>query len=717
MNTDDYIALYLDSNPIDNERSSTQHQPVFYLSLNETNGIVTTNYYLPMIDFYNETTNLYKSRLSDSEKSSLRSAKYERIGVDLNEIAIDEQNVSPSLTGVAKKSSKLVKINPNINENAKHSKLIDTYNDNWNNRQPNWATYMPTTTSTRKPPNNFKESSEESQLFNEYHAFRSGHWNNDNSYVSHQQTSRRLSTPQTTTSKNIQNDDYKLKYDCIGYCIAYHNGVGFGNKILASSCLRAYPNWMSELYSKIESRSITQLMLPGTHNSGTYMHMPINSGIVDKSALALINKYQVNQDESVFNQLVYGVRLLDLRVGYAEVVGHSDVFWIYHDILRTETPVREVLAQVKLFLDLTENEIIILDFHRFPVGFDESSVKKHSLLIELMFNSLGSYIVPSYLGLNGPISEYVSAGKRLIVCYAERQAAPILTSFPSLIVASEERKLSLVKDVDEIERDTNNDDTDKTRQHIENTHQKQMRASLLSSLLFQPVRHLWPNKDSLTGLEEYLNSSACSHYYGELRSLMVELTPTLFGALIDKYDGTRRLASQVSRPITDWLRDRWLHCLNSVSSDFFLANNLINLSLYANKVRYYQRTGLRGCSDQSSSSGGCTIGDINSPLAATSKCQAMRKVGHLLDPMRFASNSNGQSRFPEPPSKRQPQTYPNTDRQQEDNAARRVWNEPAISRPFISSTAPIQTTSFVDEVSDKVSSLVWSIRRLFNNKK
>lgn len=479
----------------------------------------------------------------------------------------------------------------------------------------------------------------------------------------------------------------RLFEECVGYCLAYHSR----NKILAKNCLKTNPNWMLSSFQQIGTRSLPSLMIPGSHNSATYQKL------LDKSVLNMINKYQLNQDESIFNQLVYGIRHLDLRVGYSKVKHRTEKFWIYHDIFRTEISVNEVLEEIKLFLDLTSHEIIIMDFHRFTVGFQNENLniqrERHSKLIDLIFKHLGQYIVPSYLGQHAPINEYIGMGKRLLIGYANRGiilgssgAGQQADGYMGLMKNSKQQirdsdaakqdqdELIFQTDVQNkvtnatthqyqnINSNNNNEEPnidvdkrvgtrifnklktlklvsnsfskrsiDRSEQHQPNRLQSmrmsssddELNASIDVSrvaLFFSPVRHLWPNKDSLDGLAQYMNETTCRKYFGELSSMMVELTPTVFGAIADKYDGNRRLAQSVNRQVNDWIRDRWLHCINIVASDFFLGNDLIRLSIYANKMRVLHRDV-----------------ELN---ANSGQCIAFRKVEHLLDkskiPIQFA---------------------------------------------------------------------------------
>lgn len=535
----DYIGLYLDSEPEENVLPASVH-----MLDGRTNGQVTTDYYLPRIDYYNETNDI--SRHRSEEIDSLHSYT----------------NAEPT----RQQSASVRSLGGDVR----------------------WRRY------------------------GELDVHRQSH-----------------------SRPNV------LMEECIGYCIAYHSR----NKILAKNCLKTNPTWMFDSFAWFGARSLPSLMLPGTHNSGTYPHQ------LDKTVLQMINKYQINQDESIFNQLVYGIRYLDLRVGYSKVKNNPETLWIYHDIFRTDVSLSDVLDQVSRFLDLTSHEIVIIDFHRFTVGFQNENIlvqqERHKRVLDLLFRKLSGYIIPSYLGQHAHLSEYISIGKRLIIGYADRNI--ILNSLgeqPSHISfykdqgkrhpepsnnryklqwnsSDEDSFITLPNEATDKRMGTRLydklkslrvirhsfskrsvippkfwNDTDKSvkeKPHMEVSQSQQLSHLVQSnepqsftsklSILFSPVRHLWPNKDTVEGLAQYMNETTCRKYFDELRSLMVELTPTVFGVIADKYDGNRKLAQLVNRHVTDWIRDRWLHCVNIVASDFFLGNYLTRLAIDSNKMR------------------------------------------------------------------------------------------------------------------------------------
>ena len=232
-------------------------------------------------------------------------------------------------------------------------------------------------------------------------------------------------------------------------------------------------------------------------------------------------------------------RYLDLRVSYETALVKKDRLWIVHGILRTEVTLEEVLKQVKEFMDSTTHEIVILDFHRFEKGFDDHprdeksnllTKTRHQEVHSLLEQYLSDHISRDFVGYNLKIGEAVRQGKRAIIGYAGNR-------------------------------------------FIRDAH------------YYPRVRHLWAEAENVTNLEDYFNRMICGVSGFEATSAMAQLTPTTWGVIFDKYGGLRKMAQDVNHVVTQWFEDRWWPCVNIVASDFFLGNNLIELSIEANKRR------------------------------------------------------------------------------------------------------------------------------------
>jgi hypothetical protein len=146
--------------------------------------------------------------------------------------------------------------------------------------------------------------------------------------------------------------------------------------------------WMST-YTGCRDLRVNDAILPGTHNSG-----------MDKQA-SYQNSLATCQDVSPFNQLMTGIRVLDLRTqfysGYP--LGDHRRFMIFHDLNSGRTIEGDILSQVLNFrkhLPLKgdpQREIIILDFHEFK-DFTEAA---HWELAGVIKNTLGSIIVDPWM--------------------------------------------------------------------------------------------------------------------------------------------------------------------------------------------------------------------------------------------------------------------------------------------------------------------------------
>lgn len=114
---------------------------------------------------------------------------------------------------------------------------------------------------------------------------------------------------------------------------------------------------------------------------------------------------------------MFGIRYLDLRVGYYSNAG----FYINHDLVRI-MPLKPVLKQIRKFMELTE-EIVVVDFHRFPYPSDFSQ-DLHNLLTSLIYEELGEFAVlrTNFRGKAPSFNELWNQEKRLVIAYSDDTA-------------------------------------------------------------------------------------------------------------------------------------------------------------------------------------------------------------------------------------------------------------------------------------------------------
>ena len=108
--------------------------------------------------------------------------------------------------------------------------------------------------------------------------------------------------------------------------------------------------WMEHYSLLLGKLTLTDMTLPGTHDSGTYH--PVS---------CIGSRWVRTQHTSLADQLQAGIRVLDLRIGQ----NSPGDYIIVHDVWRTHYTLSQALKEVKGFVDSTKKELVVLDFHRF----------------------------------------------------------------------------------------------------------------------------------------------------------------------------------------------------------------------------------------------------------------------------------------------------------------------------------------------------------------
>lgn len=311
-----------------------------------------------------------------------------------------------------------------------------------------------------------------------------------------------------------------------GFWIAYVRD----NRPIIVNCLRIRPNWMWEERQSIGDLPLHALMIPGTHNSGAYEEFQ------DTHSISILKRFTVNHGEDVWNQLLYGIRYLDLRVGYYE---HTpEKFWVVHDFVKIN-PLYEIVQDVRRFMKVTK-EMVIMDFHRFPTGFDDEMGDIHAQLVEYLIGELGEFMAPDWLGRSVTPNDLWHMNKTLIVTYSHDP------------------------------------------------------RSLFSDVLWSDVRHVWGNKPNIEDLFQFLSEAMRLRRWARYPwAAMTHLTPSKLDVILSPTSGIREMSDEIAKNVTQWYRDMWWNSANIVATDFFLGNNIIEESIIANRRRKKCRRNFR----------------------------------------------------------------------------------------------------------------------------
>lgn len=130
--------------------------------------------------------------------------------------------------------------------------------------------------------------------------------------------------------------------------------------------------------------------------------------------------YTHSQEDSIYDQLINGIRSFDIRVGFYP--GEEEHFYVTHDVIQI-MPLKLLLKDVRKFV-LETNELVFLDFHQFTVGFDGAdSLYIHRLLVAFLLSELHDAIVPKSVTLSGTPRKIWDLERNVIIFYSDAQIA------------------------------------------------------------------------------------------------------------------------------------------------------------------------------------------------------------------------------------------------------------------------------------------------------
>lgn len=78
----------------------------------------------------------------------------------------------------------------------------------------------------------------------------------------------------TTSVRYARREELNSTMDrCLGFWVAYFRPAGENDiTVLASKCLKVQPTWMHDLEGEIKNTPLHSLMIPGTHNAGSWRY-------------------------------------------------------------------------------------------------------------------------------------------------------------------------------------------------------------------------------------------------------------------------------------------------------------------------------------------------------------------------------------------------------------------------------------------------------------
>lgn len=154
--------------------------------------------------------------------------------------------------------------------------------------------------------------------------------------------------------------------------------------------------WITNNWSKLENLKLSEIYLPGTHNSFCYTvsfdkktELYKNLDLVYNIAgyfPEITQNFTLNQDLSVYDQLNIGTRILDLRISY-----YDNIYYCSHTYYCTT--LIDILTQINNFMLENPNEFIIIRYKEDQKHKDQRHKdQKHKDQKQFNINHLNEYL-------------------------------------------------------------------------------------------------------------------------------------------------------------------------------------------------------------------------------------------------------------------------------------------------------------------------------------
>lgn len=196
------------------------------------------------------------------------------------------------------------------------------------------------------------------------------------------------------------------------------NGKEWGNtegkqEIQQSANLGHYKNWMEINFTNKQEMKLRDIVIPGTHNSGTFrisptsnfangseishkiikiiQAIPLLNDFVDRQIKDIFSNWSKTQNKSIKDQLVAGIRFLDLRIAPSKQAG---ALMIVHG--QESIELADALTEIQTFTMENPKEIIFLKYrvsHDFTVNNPDAKVMEAQQNVDWMIGkNLESFI-------------------------------------------------------------------------------------------------------------------------------------------------------------------------------------------------------------------------------------------------------------------------------------------------------------------------------------
>ncbi len=191
-----------------------------------------------------------------------------------------------------------------------------------------------------------------------------------------------------------------------------------------SNAWASYEQWMTELKPKLWNKPLTQILIPGTHNSASH-RINRKKDYADEDSLpnwiryirekypllpikAIYAGWAKNQRLTIYQQLAFGIRYIDIRLCYNS---KRNIIESCHGMYSAS--LKSILNDVNLFSKRYPDELIILHFQHF-YQFKEV---QHKLVTQQLNTLFQTRLVPNTYNATTTAGELWQSPHRIITIY------------------------------------------------------------------------------------------------------------------------------------------------------------------------------------------------------------------------------------------------------------------------------------------------------------
>ncbi|KXJ26691.1 PI-PLC X domain-containing protein 3 [Exaiptasia diaphana] len=195
-----------------------------------------------------------------------------------------------------------------------------------------------------------------------------------------------------------------------------------------------FSRWMENLPNEKQLCFLKDLVMPGSHDSGTfYLDQSSEIGpdasagiqnlcsVFGRLAKSVVYSWSITQSLNIYQQLKAGIRYLDLRVAFRPL---DNEIRIVHALYGST--ISEILEEVQMFTNENPKEVVILDFNHFY----NMDCEAHQRLADTLLGMFGEVMrIPGKDGLNFTLQDMWGNDEKVIIFYQNEEVVKCYPCF------------------------------------------------------------------------------------------------------------------------------------------------------------------------------------------------------------------------------------------------------------------------------------------------